>query len=114
MKPSNNSRETLGESYTVTLPAGTGDFASGVVETLQSGLRVLAATLMALAGFMAYNTFAAAVVERTREYALLRTICLTRAQVQRFGPARGGAYQPSGFSFWCAIGNRFIVWDNAC
>ncbi len=75
--------QTLGESYTVTLPAGSGDFAVGVVDTLQAGLRVLAATLMALSGFMAYNTFAASALEREREYALLRTICLTRAQVQR-------------------------------
>ena len=73
----------LGGAYTVTLPAGTGDFAAGILDSLQAGLRVLAATLMALAGFMAYNTFAAALVERTREYALLRTVALTRAQVQR-------------------------------
>jgi len=96
--------ETLGESFTVTLPAGTGDFASGVVETLQSGLRVLAATLMALAGFMAYNTFAAAVVERTREYALLRTICLTRGQVQRLALLEAGLISLVGLAFGILLG----------
>ena len=73
----------LGDAYAVTLPAGSGNIAFGIVDTLQAGLRILAATLLALGGFMAYNTFAAAIVERTREYALLRTICMTKAQVKR-------------------------------
>lgn len=73
----------VGDSYAVTLPAGSGSIAFGIVDTLEAGLRILAATLLALGGFMAYNTFAAAIVERTREYALLRTICLTRGQVKR-------------------------------
>lgn len=73
----------LGDGYTVTPPAQGAEVAGGVVDTLQAGLRVLAATLMALAAFMAYNTFAAAVLERAREYALLRLLCLTRAQVRR-------------------------------
>ncbi|MDF1523304.1 MAG: ABC transporter permease [Trueperaceae bacterium] len=74
---------TVGEAYTVTYPAGAGDATSGIVQTLQSGLLILAATLMALGGFMAYNTFMAGVVERTREYALLRTICMKRGDVRR-------------------------------
>lgn len=82
----NDVRETLetnlGEAYLATLPAGSGAVATGIVDTLQAGLKVLAATLMALGGFLAYNTFAASVVERVREYALLRTICLTKRQVQ--------------------------------
>lgn len=73
----------VGEAYTVTYPATAGDVTSGIVETIQSGLLVLAATLMALGGFLAYNTFMAAVVERAKEYALLRTICMTRGDVQR-------------------------------
>ena len=74
---------TLSANYAVTFPAGSGDFATGIVDTIEAGLRVLAATLIALAGFMAYNTFSASVVERAREYALLRTICLTRKQMRR-------------------------------
>ena len=73
----------LGDAYAVTFPAGSGNIAFGIVDTLEAGLRILAATLLALGGFMAYNTFAAAIVERTREYALLRTICLTKGQVKR-------------------------------
>ncbi len=70
------------DALTVTYPAGSGNVASGIVDTLQSGLSVLAVTLLALGGFMAYNTFMASVVERTREYALLRTICMTRRDVR--------------------------------
>jgi putative ABC transport system permease protein len=73
----------IGDAFTVTYPAGAGDATSGIVQTLQSGLLILAATLMALGGFMAYNTFMAGVVERTREYALLRTICMRRGDIRR-------------------------------
>ncbi|HZW99181.1 MAG TPA: FtsX-like permease family protein [Trueperaceae bacterium] len=76
-------QELVGSDLAVTLPAVTGDFAAGFTETLQSGLSVLAATLLALGAFLAYNTFMASVVERTREHALLRTIGLTRRDVLR-------------------------------
>jgi putative ABC transport system permease protein len=89
LKPSTNLEDTqtavaeqVGESYAVTLPAGSGNTALGVVDTLEAGLRILAATLLALGGFIAYNTFSAAIVERTKEYALLRTICMTKGQVK--------------------------------
>lgn len=71
----------LGPTSTVVLPASIGNFATGLSDTLQSGLTILAATLMALGAFMAYNTFTAAVIERTREYALLRTVCLLRREI---------------------------------
>lgn len=75
--------ELAGEGFAVTYPAGSGNFTFGIVQTLQSGLSVLAATLLALGAFLAYNTFMASVVERQREYALLRTIALTRRAVLR-------------------------------
>lgn len=73
----------VGDDYTVTLPATTGDFTFGIVQTLQSGLSVLAATLLALGAFLAYNSLMATVVERGGEYALLRTICMTRGGIRR-------------------------------
>ena len=105
-----------GERYTVTLPAGTGDFATGLLDTLQAGLQVLATTLMALAGFMAYNTFAASVVERRREYALLRTICLTRGQVQRLALIEAGLLSVLGVVAGLLLGLALaavITWVNA-
>jgi putative ABC transport system permease protein len=94
----------LGENYTVAYPAGSGDITSGIVETIQAGLRVLAVTLIVLGGFMAYNTFAAGVVERTREYALLRTICLTRGQVQRLALAEAALLSLVGVALGLALG----------
>ncbi|HKI56948.1 MAG TPA: FtsX-like permease family protein [Trueperaceae bacterium] len=89
---------SLPESLTVTYPAVSGNVASGIVDTLQSGLSVLAVTLLALGGFMAYNTFMASVVERTREYALLRTICMTRGDVRRLA-----LYESAGLSVAGAV-----------
>jgi putative ABC transport system permease protein len=80
-------QDRTGDAFTVTFPAGVGDAASGIVQTLQAGLLILAATLMALGGFMAYNTFMAGVVERSREFALLRTVCLRSRDVLRLALA---------------------------
>jgi putative ABC transport system permease protein len=95
---------SVGDAYTVTYPAGTGDATSGIVQTLQSGLLILAATLMALGGFMAYNTFMAGVVERTREYALLRTICMKRGDVLRLALWEAGWVSAAGVVAGLALG----------
>jgi len=87
--------ERLDDRYAVAYPAGSGEVAGGIVQTLQSGLLILAVTLLALGGFMAYNTFMAGVVERTREYALLRTVALRRRDVRRLALAE---------SAWVAFG----------
>lgn len=94
----------LGDAYVVTLPAGSGNIVFGVVDNLEAGLRILAATLLALGGFMAYNTFAAAIVERTREYALLRTICLTRAQVKRLALSEAFLVSLAGVALGLLLG----------
>ena len=74
--------ELVGDKYAVTLPSTSGNITFGIIDTLQASLSILAITLLALGGFMAYNTFAATIVERSKEYALLRTICLTKGQVK--------------------------------
>lgn len=76
-------QQFVGEDYNVTFPAGTGDFTSGMVSAMQAGLTILAATLLALGAFLAYNTFTAAVVERRRDFALLRTICLSQRDAMK-------------------------------
>lgn len=73
----------LGEQFTVSTPEATGDIPTGLINAFQAGLSILAVTLMALAGFLAFNTFNATVLERSREFALLRTICMTRTQVRK-------------------------------
>lgn len=106
----------LGDAFTVTLPAGSGNLATGVVDTLQSGLQILAATLIALGGFMAYNTFAASVLERQREFALLRTVCLTRRQVQRLALTEALLVSVLGIVFGLLLGvglSALITYFNA-
>ncbi|MEZ4630314.1 MAG: ABC transporter permease [Deinococcales bacterium] len=71
----------LGDEYSVTPPAGAATFVTGISETLEAGLRVLSAILVALSSLMVYNSFTTATLERSREYALLRTICLTKRQI---------------------------------
>jgi len=106
----------LGEAFSVTLPAGSGNFATGIVDTLQAGLQILAATLITLGGFMAYNTFAASVLERQREFALLRTVCLTRRQVQRLALTEAALVSLLGIVFGLALGiglSALITYLNA-
>ena len=76
-------QDFVGDTYNVTYPAGSGDFTSGMVRAMQAGLSILAATLLALGAFLAYNTFTAAVVERRRDFALLRTICLSQRDAMK-------------------------------
>lgn len=94
----------LGDGYVITFPAGVGDAASGIVQTLAAGLLILAATLMALGGFMAYNTFMAGVVERTREYALLRTVCLRRRDVRHLALWEAAWVSVAGVGLGVALG----------
>lgn len=96
--------QALGDEYTVTFPAVSGNIATGIVDTIQAGLSVLAVTLLALGGFMAYNTFMAGVVERRREYALLRTLCLTKRQVQRLALLEAAAVSVMGVAVGLLLG----------
>ena len=96
--------ERLDDRYAVAYPAGSGEVAGGIVQTLQSGLLVLAVTLLALGGFMAYNTFMAGVVERTSEYALLRTVALTRGGVRRLALTEAAWVAVAGAIFGVLLG----------
>ncbi|MDR9391150.1 MAG: FtsX-like permease family protein [Trueperaceae bacterium] len=107
---------TLDARYDVGAPAGRGELAGGIVETLQAGLLVLAATLLALGGFLAYNTFMASVVERTRTYALLRTVALRRRDVRRLAMFEAALVAAAGVVFGVAFGIALawvLTWANA-
>lgn len=73
----------LGDAYRLTSPASAADLPRGLSDTLAAGLQLLAGVLLALGGFLAYNSCAAGVVERRREYALLRTLCLSQRQLHQ-------------------------------
>ena len=96
--------QAVGAGFAVVPPAVSGNFTPGLVETLQSGLSVLAVTLMALGGFMAYNTFSAAALERKREFALLRTVAMTRGNVQQLAILEAFLVSLFGVALGIALG----------
>lgn len=107
---------SLGETLSLTLPAGPGTVAGGIIDTLQAGLLVLAATLLALGGFLAYNTFMAGVVERTRTYATLRTVALRRREVARIALFEGVIIAGLGTVSGLILGigmSWLLAWMNA-
>jgi len=71
----------LGESVSVTYPAGQGQRMSQMLSNYQIGLNFLSGIALFVGSFLIYNAFAMTVVERTREFGMLRTIGMTRRQI---------------------------------
>jgi putative ABC transport system permease protein len=71
----------LGETVSVTYPAGQGQRMSQMLSNYQIGLNFLSGIALFVGAFLIYNSFAMTVVERTREFGMLRTIGMTRHQI---------------------------------
>jgi putative ABC transport system permease protein len=71
----------LGEAVSVTYPAGQGQRMSQMLSNYQIGLNFLSGIALFVGAFLIYNSFAMTVVERTREFGMLRTIGMTRRQI---------------------------------
>lgn len=71
----------LGEAYAVTYPSGQGERMTQMLQNYQIGLNFMSGIALFVGAFLIYNAFAMTVVERTREFGLLRTIGMTRQQV---------------------------------
>jgi putative ABC transport system permease protein len=71
----------LGEDYSVTYPSGQGERMTQMLQNYQIGLNFMSGIALFVGAFLIYNAFAMTVVERTREFGLLRTIGMTRQQV---------------------------------
>jgi len=76
-------RDKLGESYSVTFPASQGERVSQMLEMYQLGLGMFGAIAVFVGTFLIYNAFSMTVIERTREFGMLRTIGMTRGQIVR-------------------------------
>jgi putative ABC transport system permease protein len=74
-------QDLLGEDYAVTYPSGQGERMSQMLQNYQIGLNFMSGIALFVGAFLIYNAFAMTVVERTREFGLLRTIGMTRRQV---------------------------------
>jgi len=71
----------IGQEYAVTYPAGQGDRMTKMLYTYQIGLNFLSGIALFVGAFLIYNAFAMTVVERTREFGMLRTVGMTKMQI---------------------------------
>lgn len=74
-------QKRLGEEYTVVYPASQGERMAQMLSGYQIGLNFMGGIALFVGAFLIYNAFSMTVVERTREFGLLRCIGLTRDQV---------------------------------
>ena len=74
-------QDFLGEDYSVTYPSGQGERMTQMLQNYQIGLNFMSGIALFVGAFLIYNAFAMTVVERTREFGLLRTIGMSRQQV---------------------------------
>ena len=71
----------LGKEYLVTYPANQGKSMTQMLQNYQIGLNFMSGIALFVGAFLIYNAFAMTVIERTREFGMLRTIGMTRGQV---------------------------------
>lgn len=71
----------LGKEVSVIYPAGQGQRMAQMLGNYQIGLNFLSGIALFVGAFLIYNAFAMTVVERTREFGMLRTVGMTRQQV---------------------------------
>ncbi len=71
----------LGEEVSVTYPAGQGQRMQQMLSNYQIGLNFLSGIALFVGAFLIYNAFAMTVVERTREFGMLRTVGMTQKQI---------------------------------
>lgn len=74
-------QQRLGSSVSVLFPASQGQRMNQMLASYQIGLNFLSGIALFIGAFLVYNAFAMTVVERTREFGMLRTIGLSRSQV---------------------------------
>ncbi|NJD60629.1 MAG: hypothetical protein C3F13_01445 [Anaerolineales bacterium] len=71
----------LGDEYPVTSTVSGGSRVNQMLSGFSIGLNFMGGMALFVGGYLIYNTFSMTVVERTREFGLLRTLGLTRQQV---------------------------------
>ncbi len=74
-------QESLGEDYSVVFPAAQGKRMTQMLSSYQIGLNFLSGMALFVGAFLIYNAFSMTVIERTREFGMLRTVGMTRRQV---------------------------------
>jgi putative ABC transport system permease protein len=73
----------LGPKYAVVYPASQGRRMTDMLSNYQIGLNFMSGMALFVGAFLIFNSFQMTVVERTREFGMLRTVGMTRAQITR-------------------------------
>jgi len=73
----------LGDEYSVLYPASQGRRMTQMLGSYQIGLNFLSGMALFVGAFLIFNAFSMTVVERTREFGMLRTVGMSRGQVTR-------------------------------
>ena len=76
-----NLQSQLGDDFAITSPAAQGGRVNQMLSGFSIGLNFMGGMALFVGGYLIYNTFSMTVVERTREFGLLRTLGLTHQQV---------------------------------
>ncbi len=76
-----NLQTRLGKKVSVIFPANQGERMTKMLESYQIGLNLLSGMALFVGAFIIYNSFAMTVLERTREFGMLRTIGMTSRQI---------------------------------
>lgn len=73
--------ERLGDDFSIIFPAARGKRMTQMLQSYQIGLNFMSGIALFVGAFLIYNAFAMTVIERTREFGMLRTVGMTRRQV---------------------------------
>ena len=71
----------IGEQVSVIYPASQGQRMTQMLQNYQIGLNFISGIALFVGAFLIYNAFAMTVVERTREFGMLRSIGMTKNQI---------------------------------
>ena len=77
----NDLQDRLGDKYSINSPAARGDRMNQMLQSYQIGLNFMSGVALFVGAFLIYNAFAMTVIERTREFGMLRTVGMTRRHV---------------------------------
>lgn len=76
-----NLQSRLGDGYAVTSTAAQGSRVNQMLSGFSIGLNFMGGMALFVGGYLIYNAFSMTIVERTREFGLMRTLGLTQRQV---------------------------------
>jgi putative ABC transport system permease protein len=74
-------QKRLGQDYSVIFPSSQGRRMTQMLSSYQIGLNFMSGMALFVGAFLIYNAFSMTVVERTREFGMLRTIGMTQRQI---------------------------------